>query len=227
MPPSLSFVHDLRMNTVLPQVLHPYLASMQLEDMVNVDVTDLGLKLNVHGSTSTQQLQIRGGLVVGTFFVEQGARLLSNITYAGVVDGSGDEKSAGGSLDKLLQEARAGQLKKANSMVSAQCVSSNATVLTEAETSSVFVALWLACMLAVEATLLVLCAMAFVVRVTVMWFCEAHKPRSEVTGVMQGIESARKQGLLPLSALVLCWIVAGALGSALAVGILVAFWQRA
>lgn len=89
-PPSLSFVHNFRLNATLPKALQSYLPLIQPNGIQDLTFIDLGLEVQVQNDAVP--LYVRGGMSMGTVFPDDKANLLSNLTYYGVLDGTGDAK---------------------------------------------------------------------------------------------------------------------------------------
>ncbi|KAF2624413.1 hypothetical protein BU25DRAFT_461268 [Macroventuria anomochaeta] len=220
-PPSFSFVHNLRLNTTLPEVLWPFISTLRLQDVEGLDLADHGLVVKEIYS-DTQTIDVHGGLVVRSAFSDRGINLLSDIIYSGVVDG-GDIVSGRKLLQKMLKKAKAGHgVEEAVGIVSAQGARENASRDGSRSIGDIFLALWLACLLAVEITLLVHFAMLPVLWMAAVWLSRCCWSKKERNGLEKG--RSWKQEVLMASGLALRWILAGALGSAGASGILLAFW---
>ncbi|KAJ8115274.1 hypothetical protein OPT61_g3045 [Boeremia exigua] len=214
-----SFIHAFRTTTVLPKTLRACLSPLHLNNIA-VDLADHGLKLNSHNGESAHQMQIHGDLVVSTSFSDNNLHLLSNITYVGVVDGEKNEKQARRQLDKMLNVAKAGRVEEKVGIVSTQSASGVARDSGRGESQDLFLALWLACLLAVESTLLVYFVVLPLLWITASWLCKRQEPVGEGSGILEEAEKDWTQEMISIFTPALQWITAGALGSAVAGSIL-------
>lgn len=222
-PPSLSFVHTLRLNTTLPRVLQPYLSSLQLNDIEDLTLTDHGIEVSIQ--SGTDPLEVRGGLTMGTSLADDKVSVLSDIRYAGVIDGDGDSRMAKKRLGEMMKQAGHGNEHngKIVKVVSAQGASREVTISKDGDSiGKVFLALWLACLLAAEIALLIYFWLLPLLRGVVLWMASFYWAKKE-DGVVKGGEKSRKKAVLTASGLALRWVLAGALGAAAASGILIAF----
>ena len=223
MPPSFSFVHTFRLNTTMPETLYPFLPQLKLENVKDISIVDRGVKVNFGDGGDGQE--VIGSLVMGSAFSESGTDLVSNIIYTAVVDGGGDYKRAMKLSNNLTREAEAGQAGETAKVVSARGKRGDVTMTQEGSksTGEVFLALWLACVLAVEMTLLVhfvVFKLLWEAASMVLPFCRS-KTKGKGKAASQE-ESGWKREVSTISA---SWVLAGVLGSAAATGILIAFWN--
>lgn len=213
-PPSLSFMHNMWLNTTLPGFLHPYLHLMQADDVSNAVLTDRGINVSIqNGATS---LNVRGGMLMNTLLANDKASLLSNITYVGIVDGDGDAKKARRKLADLMKKLGDARNGKTANVDNAQGVSRDVAVSKNGYSlGPVLSALWLGGLLAVEMTLLFYSAI-----VVLASCCWKGRDRAVATG-----EDGWRREVFGASGLALQLVLAGALGTVSASGILVAVWS--
>jgi hypothetical protein len=213
--PTLSFTHNLQMGTELPKTCRLSLPSFQKTNGGAVDFKDQRLTLISHGD-GRQQFHIRSHVLFDTKFVEND-QLLSNVTYIGVITGDEEDRDAQGLIEKIMGEVTAEQSTEAPKMISAQSVSDDlAASKTTPSTGHALLSFWLAGLLTVELTLAMFCLFI------PLRLCRP-RPRESSVGDQEGQSWQRK--ILPIAAVAIQWLVAGALGSAAAGGILVAFWR--
>lgn len=216
--PTLSFNHNLQMETGLPNICQLSLPLIQQMDVGAVDIKDQRLTLNSHGGDGRQQFHIRSHVLFGTKFVDND-RLLSNVTYVGVITGNEENRDAWGLMEKIMGDATAEHSTEAPNMISAQSVSNAlAASKTTSSTGHALLSFWLAGLLTVELTLAMLCLFV------PLRLCRP-RPRESSAVYQEGQSWQRK--MLPVVAPAIRWLVAGALGSAAAGGILVAFRNQA
>jgi hypothetical protein len=214
--PTLSFTHNLQIGTDVPKTCRLSLPSFQKTNGGAVDFKDQRLTLISHGGDGRQQFHIRSHVLFGTKFVEND-QLLSNVTYIGVVTGDEEDRDAQGLTEKIIGEVTAEQSTEAPKMISAQSVSDDlAASKTTPSTGHALLSFWLAGLLTVELTLAMFCLFI------PLRLCRP-RPRESSVGDQEGQSWQRK--ILPIAAVAIQWLVAGALGSAAAGGILVAFWR--
>ena len=212
--PALSFTHNLQMETDLPRTCRLSLPSFQQMDVGAVDIKDQELTLNSHGGDGRQHFQIHSHVLFGTKFVNND-RLLSNVTYMGVITGDKENRDTQGHMEKTIGEATAEQSTEAPKMISAQSVSNNlAASKTTSSTGHALLSFWLAGLLTVELTLAIFCLLI------PLRLCRLRPQESRVVD-QEGQSWQRK--ILPIAALAIQWLVAGALGSVAAGGILIVF----
>ena len=213
-PPSLSFVHNMRLNTTLPKALLPHLPLIQPLEIQNLDIIDLGMDIEVQNNP--MPLVVRGAMGIGTIFVDDKANLLSNMTYYGVLDGIGNANEAKRRLRYTMEQPGDNNDGNKRRTVLVQGESRQIAAATDrGSITQLFFALWLGCLLAVELTLLLYGAIALV---RYYWL----KPDGVVKG--EGEEKTWTHGMLAASGLALRILVAGAFGTAAASGIMVTFW---
>jgi hypothetical protein len=219
---TLSFTHNLQMGTELPKTCRLSLPSFQKTNGEAVDFKDQRLTLISHGD-GRQQFHIRSHVLFDTKFVEND-QLLSNVTYIGVITGDEEDRDAQGLIEKIMGEVTAEQSTEAPKMISAQSVSNDlaASKTTSSKTTSstghALLSFWLAGLLTVELTLAMFCLLI------PLRLCRP-RPRESSVGDQEGQSWQRK--ILPIAALAFQWLVAGALGSAAASGVLIAFRDQA
>ncbi|KAF3043031.1 hypothetical protein E8E11_004305 [Didymella keratinophila] len=209
-PPSLSFVHEFRLNTTLPKALQPYLPLTQPSDVQDLIVTDGGVKITTPDDVS--DLGVWGALDMDTWLQEM--NLLSEVRYAGVIAGNVDSREAKQRLDKLMERHGQNHGGRDATFTSAQGASRHMSISSDGvSTARSFFAFWLGCLLAVELSFLFYSAIAMVRH---YWL--------ESDDDAKGEEKGWEREMLSASGLVLRVGLAGALGTAAASGVLIAFW---
>ena len=212
--PALSFTHNLQMETDLPRTCRLSLPSFQQMDVGAVDIKDQELTLNSHGGDGRQHFHIHSHVLFRTKFANND-RLLSNVTYVGVITGDEENRDTRGLMEKITGEATAEQSTEAPKMISAQSVSNNlAASKTTSTTGHALLSFWLAGLLTVELTLAMFCLLI------PLRLCRL---RLQESGVVDQEGQSWQRKMLPIAALAIQWLVAGALGSVAAGGILIAF----
>jgi hypothetical protein len=206
------------MGTDLPKTCRLSLPSFQKTNGGAVDFKTQRLTLISHGGDGRQQFHIRSHVLFGTKFVDND-QLLSNVTYVGVITGDEEDRDARGLMEKITGEVTAEQSMEAPKMISAQSVSNDlAASKTTSSTGHALLSFWLAGLLTVELTLAMFCLLV------PLRLCRP-RPQESSVGDQEGQSWQRK--ILPIAALAIRWLVAGALGSAAAGGILVAVRDQA
>jgi hypothetical protein len=204
-PPSLSFVHDLRLNTTLPEALQPYLPMIQPNDVQDLSLTDGGVTVTSPDDVSSY---VRSALTMNTWLHE--VNLLSDIRYAGVIGGDANSRESEKRLDELMDRSADGHDGGIAKFASAQGVSRDVSVSRDGgSVAQSFFALWLGCLLAVELSFVLYCAFALV----------RHCWLKSDAGVKREEKSWKQE-----TSTALRLVLAGAVGTAAASGILVAFW---
>ena len=210
--PTLSFTHHLQLETDIPKTCRLSLLSVQKTDVGAVDIKDQRLTLNSHGGDGTQQFHIHSHVLFGTEFVDND-RLLSNVTYVGVITGDEEDRDARRLAEKIMGAATAEQYTETPQSISAQSMSNDlAASKTTSPTGHALLSFWLAGLLTVEMTLGMFCLLV---------------PLRLDSSVVDHEGQSWQAKMLPIAVLAIRWLLASALGSAAAGGILVAFWFQA
>lgn len=217
-PPTLSFKHNWRLEMDVPVILQPFMPSLQVASSGGVRIEDQGLKIDLHGYSDTQNMHMHDRLLVGTLLGNTG-QMVSNVTYVGVINDSEDERGAQRLMDQIVREARSGR--SVNSAVNVQSRGSNAG-LSKAKLLTGRVYLTLCCIgsLAVECTLLAFWLILPLACGVARWAHRCWVGKQRTRCASQNWRERWQREVL----LVLRWVLAGALGAAMAGGILVAFW---
>ena len=219
--PSFSFTHSLQLTVTLPEALRPVFPIIRDQSLQDLDLIDHGLEVEVKANDGSRSQKIVGGLTVSSSFSDSGEALVCDVTYAAVVN---DDKANVGRRKLRQTDESSYKSLKAVEVALAQIASRELKEsVGSTQVARFFLPLWLACLLALEMIL----PIHFVV-LKLSWAAVAHcllccRPKRWGKLFVANEEGSWTQ-VLTTFAPTCRWVLAGVMGSAIAGGILVAFW---